>query len=121
MTLFFFSSTPVVQRKPLSMVRPIQFNEDPFKPLSTAMADFTAPENPERPKACIPPVSDHFSKDKFNATTTFEEAYQTWPVNPYKAPIWALKPVYKRPEGGMHKNSLYMVSKLKAIKIDRCF
>lgn len=105
------STITVVLRKPLSTVRTTDFTQDKFQAISTAMADFMPPKNPERPTACIPPVSDHFSKEKFDATTTFDSAYKSWPVQPYELPVWALKAQYKQPEGGMLKNSLYRVRK----------
>ena len=90
-------------------MHPADFQQERFHAISTAMADFVAPANPSRPSPCIPPVSDHFSKEKFNATTTFDRAYKEWPVKPFEIPVWAMKPKYRRPEGGMLKNSLYKV------------
>ncbi|XP_045190688.1 microtubule-associated protein 6 homolog isoform X2 [Mercenaria mercenaria] len=80
-----------------------------YKAISTAMADFTIPEGFERPVPCCPPPAhDHFGKGKFDGTTTFSEAYKPFPVHPYELPIWAKKLKYKRPEGGMLANSVYM-------------
>ena len=73
------------------------------------MADFSKPEGFERPMPCPPPVHNHFSTAKFDDTTTFGIAYKPFPVQPYELPIWARKPKYKRPEGGMVVNTLYMV------------
>ncbi|KAL4231385.1 hypothetical protein ACF0H5_008964 [Mactra antiquata] len=79
-----------------------------FDAISTAMADFTKPTGFERPKPCPPQESNHFIPAKFDATTTFNTAYKPWPVKKYELPIWAQKPKYKRPTGGMIVNSLYM-------------
>ncbi|WAR21879.1 hypothetical protein MAR_015853, partial [Mya arenaria] len=81
-----------------------------FNDISTVQADYTSPKGFERPKACYPPQSDHFSETtaKFDGATTFSSAYKKWPVNPYQLPIWAKKPTYKKPDGTMINKSLYM-------------
>ncbi|KAH3789512.1 uncharacterized protein LOC127841248 [Dreissena polymorpha] len=87
-------------------------HEEPkFDAISTAMADFITPKNVERPRACYPPVSGHFVPQepaKFDGETTSSAAYKQWPVQRYELPIWAQKPRYKRPEGGILVTSLYM-------------
>lgn len=84
--------------------------EPKFEDISTAMADFRKPEGFEKPEPCKPSVTNHFFTAKFDGRTTSSMAYKPFPVKRYELPIWAKKPVYKRPEGGMIVNSLYMVS-----------
>jgi hypothetical protein len=81
-----------------------------FDAVSTVMADFTKPEGFERPVSYKPPVQSRYSTEKFDDETISSMAYKPFPVKPYELPIWAKKPKYKQPEGGMCMNTLYMVS-----------
>ncbi|XP_060582240.1 uncharacterized protein LOC132738679 isoform X3 [Ruditapes philippinarum] len=79
-----------------------------FDAVSTVMADFTKPEGFERPVSYKPPVQSRYSTEKFDDETISSMAYKPFPVKPYELPIWAKKPKYKQPEGGMCMNTLYM-------------
>ena len=80
-----------------------------FDAISTAMADFTAPNKPQRRNPKIKEDNIRCTSAPFCSDTTFKMTYKEWPVMPPEHPVWAKKPVYKRRSGGFVTKSLYAV------------
>ena len=80
-----------------------------FGAISTAMADFVAPKNPQRRNPKIPVDNMEHIVAAFEGETTFKDSYKEWPILPHEQHAREKGPAYELRTGGFATESVYGV------------